>query len=168
MGDIIGEAYANAGVQLAAPLFRVSAAPDVPKQHSALLSALYELSAEEPLLDVQYETGEREIDLSVTGAIQLEVLTAMLKERYGLSARFSPPAVIYKETPAGEGFGLTPIPCQSLAGDCRAYRFAASARQRYYVFFDGSKRSDFLPLSASYRTVGSSCGQTGSVQLGSD
>lgn len=120
VGDIIGEAYANAGVQLAAPLFRVSAAPDVPEQHSALLSALYELSAEEPLLDVQYETGEREIDLSVTGAIQLEVLTAMLKERYGLSARFSPPAVIYKETPAGEGFGLDaytmPKPCWAIVG----------------------------------------------------
>ncbi len=120
VGDVLGEAMENAGYKLAAPLFRVSAVPMTKEERQPLLAALTELSAEDPLLDLQYESGEQEIDLSVTGTIQLEVLSALLKERYGLAANFSSPTVIYKETPAKEGFGLDaytmPKPCWAIVG----------------------------------------------------
>ncbi len=118
VGDIIGEACPYTAVHLAAPLFRVSAEPIDQKERTALLSALNELAAEEPLLDVQYVTGEQEIDLSVTGTIQLEILTAILRERFGLSVRFSSPTVIYKEKPIKMGIGkdayTMPKPCWAI------------------------------------------------------
>lgn len=120
VGDVIGEARERAGYRLAAPLFRVSAVPAAKEEKMPLLAALRELAAEDPLLDLQYEPGEQEIDLSVTGTIQLEVLSALLKERYGLTAQFSAPTVIYKETPRREGYGLDaytmPKPCWAIVG----------------------------------------------------
>ena len=41
-----------------------------------------ELSDEEPLINCRWEKTEREIDINITGQIQLEVIAALLKERY--------------------------------------------------------------------------------------
>ncbi len=80
-----------------------------------LAAALKELSDEEPYIDAKWENGQKEITISTTGKIQLEVLSNLLKERYNLSAEFSPPTVIYKETPTNAGYGLSrytmPKPC---------------------------------------------------------
>ena len=74
-----------------------------------------ELSDEEPYIDAKWENGQKEITISTTGKIQLEVLSNLLRERYNLSAEFSPPTVIYKETPSMAGTGLArytmPKPC---------------------------------------------------------
>lgn len=113
--DVIGLSENLADVRLSAPLFRVQAIPAAPEELYPLSGALAELSAEDPQLDVQFDPDAREIDVSVTGKIQLEVLTALIQERYGLSAAFSTPTVIYKETPAGPGNGFDaytmPKPC---------------------------------------------------------
>lgn len=80
-----------------------------------LVAALDELSDEEPYIDARWENGQKEIMVSTTGRIQLEVLSNLLKERYNLSAEFSLPTVIYKETPSSAGTGLArytmPKPC---------------------------------------------------------
>ena len=64
---------------------------------------------------MQYESGEQELIISVTGKIQLEILTAVIKERFGLNVLFSPPTVIYKETIQKSGTGFDaytmPKPC---------------------------------------------------------
>lgn len=102
-------------LRLALPYLQVKASPETEEQLPALLKALTELSDEDPLLSCRFSKAEREILLSITGKIQLEVLTALLWERYKLKAIFSPPTIIYKETPSQKGYGFEaytmPKPC---------------------------------------------------------
>lgn len=102
-------------LRLALPYLQVKASPETDEQLPALLKALTELSDEDPLLSCRFSKAEREILLSITGKIQLEVLTALLWERYKLKAVFSPPTIIYKETPSQKGYGFEaytmPKPC---------------------------------------------------------
>ena len=118
VGDYFGQRPPVGEFSLANPFFRVKAEPERPELLTRLVSALRELSEEEPLIDCRWENTEREIDLNITGQIQLEVIAALLQERYGLVARFSPPTVIYKETPAqaAEGFAAytMPKPCWAI------------------------------------------------------
>ena len=115
VGDIIGEAAHLSGYDLSVPLLKVRALPDRPEALYALTAALTELAAEDPKLDMEFIPEEKEIDLHITGAIQLEVLESLLKTRYGLGVSFTPPTVIYKETPLKAGRGFTaytmPKPC---------------------------------------------------------
>lgn len=115
-GDIIGDAaYAPEAAALPVPTLTVQVSPEGPADLPGLQKALSELSDEDPRLDFRYIREKKELHLSIYGEIQTEILQALLSERYGLSVRFSPPSVIYKETPsrAGEGFDAytMPKPC---------------------------------------------------------
>lgn len=118
VGDIIGELSGAPNYEMTEPLFFVRAHPQTDGERYALLQALLELSAEDPGMSVSYEQGEQEIDVKVTGKIQLEVLTELLQMRYGLSCTFSAPSVIYKETPIKPGRGheayTMPKPCWAI------------------------------------------------------
>lgn len=115
IGDIIGEVAQTPVCHLTAPLLKVQVIPASSDQLMSLLGALQELAEEDPLLETEYLPEEKEIHIQITGTIQLEVLEALLRQRYGLTVTFSKPSVIYKETPtrAGEGFEAytMPKPC---------------------------------------------------------
>lgn len=116
-GHFIGSVAVSESAKLVNPFLRVKVTPSDsdPLKVPALAAALSELSDEEPYIDARWENGQKEITISTTGRIQLEVLGNLLKERYDLSAEFSPPTVIYKETPSAEGFAKArytmPKPC---------------------------------------------------------
>ncbi len=116
-GFYIGTPKQSENANLVNPFLRVKVTPaDAdPLKIPALAAAMNELSDEEPYMDAKWENGQKEITISTTGKIQLEVLSNLLKERYNLSAEFSPPTVIYKETPTKRGTGLSrytmPKPC---------------------------------------------------------
>ena len=116
-GFFIGKPHYKEEPKLVNPFLRVRVTPSDadPEKIPALAAALNELSDEEPYIDAKWENGQKEITISTTGKIQLEVLSNLLKERYNLSAEFSPPTVIYKETPSSLGYGLArytmPKPC---------------------------------------------------------
>lgn len=115
-GDVLGRgALPRAESTLAVPLLTVKAEPETPAEITALAAALSALADEDPALRFEWVREKREIQLRIVGKIQLEILGALLLERYGLKARFSAPSVIYKETPskAGEGYAdyLVPKPC---------------------------------------------------------
>ncbi|MBE6935302.1 MAG: TetM/TetW/TetO/TetS family tetracycline resistance ribosomal protection protein [Ruminococcaceae bacterium] len=118
VGDYLGERRPGGLYSLANPFFRVKAQPRDPAKLTALVTALRELSDEEPLVNCRWEKSEREIDINITGEIQLEVIASLLKERYDLTADFSPPTVIYKETPIEPAFGFEaytmPKPCWAI------------------------------------------------------
>ena len=117
-GDVLGEAPPRELYRLAVPLLQVQAFPASPDQLPTLTEALQELSQEDPLLDLEWVPESRELHLHITGKIQLEVLTEIIRERYGLEVSFSQPTVIYKETPAstseGEEVYLAPKPCWAI------------------------------------------------------
>ncbi len=116
-GHFVGSVAESSAAKLVNPFLRVKVTPcdSDPLKIPALAAALGELSDEEPYIDAKWENGQKEITISTTGRIQLEVLGNLLKERYDLSAEFSPPTVIYKETPAAKGFAKArytmPKPC---------------------------------------------------------
>ena len=62
------------------------------------LTQLRQLEEEEPQLRVSWEERTQQLCVQVMGPVQLEVLHALLLERFGLDAGFSPPEILYRET----------------------------------------------------------------------
>lgn len=70
-----------------------------------LLGYLRELEDEEPLLNVLWEEEVQQIRLHVMGEIQLEVLSELVQERYGVAIRFGECEILYRETIADSVIG---------------------------------------------------------------
>ena len=68
---------------------------------------LGELEEEDPQLHVAWSEQAREIRLQLMGPVQLEVLTRLIRDRFGLEVSFSTGSILYKETIAApvEGVG---------------------------------------------------------------
>lgn len=116
-GAILGDASlmgrkASSG-RMKEPLITVSVAPDDPGNASALDKALSILCAEDPLLGA-FKAGD-EIQMRITGRIQLDVISEMLETRWGLKVSFGTPRIVYRETiaqPARGFYAYTmPKPC---------------------------------------------------------
>ena len=58
----------------------VRAQPESEEKRPALLSALRELSEEDPLLDLELNPETREMYVKITGSIQLEILEENLNK----------------------------------------------------------------------------------------
>ena len=116
-GCFVGSLGLSEAYTLAAPFLRVRVSPkdNSAERIPALAKALQELSDEEPYLDAKWENGQKDIVINTAGRIQLEVIDSLLRERYGIDAAFSPPTVIYKETPSRQGYAYAdytmPKPC---------------------------------------------------------
>ena len=117
VGSFIGSVSPSVNYPLAHPLLRVRATPadTHPEALPRLANALKELSDEEPYIDAKWENGQSEIVINLTGNIQSEILKSLIEERYNIRADFSPPTVIYRETPSAKGRGIgvytMPKPC---------------------------------------------------------
>lgn len=107
IGDILGDHSAVPSLKSKlAPLLTVKIYPkDLQKLH-ALLEKLRLLEEEDPLLNVQWLNDDHEIQISFMGNIQLEVISTILLNKYGLEVIFAQPTVIYKETPKQMGIGF--------------------------------------------------------------
>lgn len=114
-GDVVGTPPNMQMPSFGAPFLRVKAYLADGGDIRPLIAAFEELSDEEPTLSAQYESGEKELIISVAGKIQLEILSAVIKQRFSLDVLFSPPTVIYKETIIKSGTGFDaytmPKPC---------------------------------------------------------
>ena len=56
------------------------------------------LEEEEPLLHLVWEERLGEIHAQVMGAVQIEILKSLIKERFGISVEFDAGSIVYKET----------------------------------------------------------------------
>ncbi len=115
-GDFLGEVYGDRlDTALANPYLTVGLTPESPEKLTPLVEAVTELSEEEPRLGLILESSTRELSINVSGEVQIEIIAALLKERFGLSPIISPPTVIYRETPTKSGIGFEaytmPKPC---------------------------------------------------------
>lgn len=163
-GHFIGSLAVSESAKLVNPFLRVRVTPadSDPLKLPAIAAALGELSDEEPYIDAKWENGQKEITISTTGKFQLEVLDNLLKERYGLSAAFSPPTVIYKETPAGSGYACArytmPKPCWAVV----EFKFEPMPRG-YGVSYHGRLPSNqcFYRYQSHIRTSFNSCLEQG-------
>lgn len=97
-GDFVGANARPGTPPTLRPLLaaQVSAGPDVPAR--VLLERLREVEDEEPLLGVEFSEELQRVRVQVMGQIQLEVLQAVLQERYGMAVTFGACEVLYRET----------------------------------------------------------------------
>ncbi|MDW8800422.1 TetM/TetW/TetO/TetS family tetracycline resistance ribosomal protection protein [Clostridium sp. A1-XYC3] len=56
------------------------------------------LEAEDPSLNVTWEESLQELQISVMGIIQLQILEELIRERFNLNVSFGRPEILYKET----------------------------------------------------------------------
>jgi len=119
IGDILGEPEPVPGdYALSEPLLSVQVRPIDETEHTPLAKALQQLASEDPHLNFRWYGEERELHVKIMGAIQIEILTAILTTRFGIAAEFSDPTVIYRETPATQAYGgdsyTMPKPCWAI------------------------------------------------------
>ncbi|HBG71124.1 MAG: hypothetical protein A2W93_02530 [Bacteroidetes bacterium GWF2_43_63] len=120
IGDWLGERVtANIVFQkLQMPLLTVQVKAVNQKDYSALAVALQQLYIEDPSLNFEWLREENEMNISIMGWIQMEVLERILLDRFGLEAKFENPTVIYKETPTSVSEGFVrywmPKPCWAI------------------------------------------------------
>lgn len=72
-----------------------------------MLTSLYQLEEEEPQLHIVWDEILQEIRVQVMGEVQLEVITSLIQQRFGVEISFGTGNIIYKETIAHpvEGVG---------------------------------------------------------------
>ncbi len=119
VGDILGvDEFVPDNYSFSAPLLTVMAVPEQEAEFNKLAAALNELADEDPMLDLEFLPGQRELHIKISGWIQIEILESVLKERFDLSVSFPSPTIIYKETPSQTGFGFErywlPKPCWAI------------------------------------------------------
>lgn len=68
---------------------------DDPKQ---VLTLFRKLEEEEPKLHIIWDETFQEIQVRIMGEVQLEILKALVKQRFGLSIEFGAGSILYKET----------------------------------------------------------------------
>ncbi|KAA3641211.1 MAG: GTP-binding protein [Bacteroidetes bacterium] len=118
-GDILGSGQ---GVKkqhaLHIPVLTTLVKPDLEKDYAALAKALQIINSEDPSLDFKWYKEEKELHLKMMGPMQIEIISALLLERFDILATFEDPTVIYKETPASKAEGFVrywmPKPCWAI------------------------------------------------------
>ncbi|MCK5075926.1 MAG: TetM/TetW/TetO/TetS family tetracycline resistance ribosomal protection protein, partial [Calditrichia bacterium] len=117
VGDILGE-YSmeipeNFSIHI--PLLTVQVKAVEEKNYASLAAAMQILSNEDPTLSFNWLKEDKELHVKIMGWIQIEVLESILQNRFGITAKFEDPTVIYKETAAKLGTGYIrytmPKPC---------------------------------------------------------
>ncbi len=119
IGDILGDPEPVPGnYTLSEPLLSVQVTAKNNADHASLAEALQQLASEDPHLNFRWFQEERELHVKIMGTIQTEILTEILRTRFGIEALFSDPTVIYKETPTSMSFGAErytmPKPCWAI------------------------------------------------------
>lgn len=116
IGDILGSMNGvPQGYHFSNPFLKVRVYPEDDRDYPRLVDALMRLSDADPMLDAEWIQERRELFIKIMGLIQMEVLSSILRESYGLNVTFSKASVIYKETPSSSGEGFIsytmPKPC---------------------------------------------------------
>ncbi|MHC1695528.1 MAG: GTP-binding protein [Eubacteriales bacterium] len=118
-GDILGDAGCIdrtilSGI-LQTALLSVKVTPPSEVDILTLKRDLELLTAEDPSLDLLWEPISKSLVIKVFGPIQTEILSEIIRERFGYAVVFEKPEVIYKETPAKSATGFDaytmPKPC---------------------------------------------------------
>lgn len=95
-GEGLGTAH-NAAQPALRPVLTYTLLPGSNDVH-ACLQALRELEDEEPLLHVVWQERLQEAHVQLMGAVQLEIVEQLMRDRFGLDISFGPGSILYVET----------------------------------------------------------------------
>ena len=87
----------DAGSPVLQPVLTYTLEPGECDIHKCLV-ALRELEDEDPLLHVVWQPRLEEVHLQLMGAVQLEIIQQIMRDRFGLDVTFGPGSILYKET----------------------------------------------------------------------
>lgn len=68
------------------------------EEPSVVLPKLFLLEEEDPSLHIVWQEELKEIHIQVMGEVQIEILKALMEERFGITAEFEHGSICYKET----------------------------------------------------------------------
>ena len=106
IGDTIGEEVTDYGLSFnIIPTLQSKVVNEGNENIKDVLAYFQLLDEEDPSLHVIWNERFQEIHLHVMGIIQLEVLTEVVKNRFGLHIYFEKPQILYKETIASKVIG---------------------------------------------------------------
>jgi ribosomal protection tetracycline resistance protein len=103
VGDRIGKAAHDAGLQFPRPTLESAVVPCDPGDRSRLRVALGQLAEQDPLINLRQDDERQEIYVSLYGAVQMEVIQSTLADDFSVAATFREPTMICVERPAGSG-----------------------------------------------------------------
>lgn len=104
IGGTLGDCQEKAGSEMV-PTLKSKVFFDSSLRAKEVLKSFQLLDAEDPSLSVEWDEHFQEIHIHVMGVIQLEVLTQIVKERFGFTVSFGNPEILYKETVASTVVG---------------------------------------------------------------
>lgn len=104
-GDTAGAGAVRVGTFMLQPMLSAWVLFDSKVSVKTVLNCFRELEDEEPLLHVRWNEPLQELEVQIMGKVQLEVLTQLVQERYGLFVRFGECSILYRETIAGPAVG---------------------------------------------------------------
>lgn len=105
-GQLIGEQDKKENyIKIVKPLINMEVSINEKKDVIRLVDALNILNDEDPYLNVRYSKSTGKIYISLMGEVQAQIISSMLKDRFGLDASLSNPVIIHKETPSMEAVG---------------------------------------------------------------
>ncbi len=103
-GDGLGTEEAG-GAPLLTPVFTYRVLLPAGSDPHHALDVLRQLEEEDPQLHVLWNERLREIHVQLMGEVQLEILSRVLRDRFGLSAEFGEGSILYRETIAAPVHG---------------------------------------------------------------
>ena len=105
IGDVLGiNDFIPILPTIANPVLTLKVYPKKTVDYIPLVEALTILQSEDPLLNMEWIKDKNEINIQITGSIQIEIIENILKERFSLDVTFDEASVIYKETLSKRGY----------------------------------------------------------------
>lgn len=107
VGDVIGIANDRTkNISIAKPTLKTNISAVNKDENRELFKALTFLTEEDPLLELGMDDEDKEIYINLFGEVQMEILSSILDDFYGIKVEFSNIQTIYKETPKGVGTAM--------------------------------------------------------------
>lgn len=104
VGDVIGVPnHRIKSISIARPTLKTKISSINKEENNELFKALTLLTEEDPLLELGRDENEKDIYVNLFGEVQMEILSSILNDNYGIKVEFSNIQTIYKETPKGIG-----------------------------------------------------------------
>lgn len=85
------------------PALKSSVRPDRSEERSKVISALNTLWIEDPSLSFSINSYSDELEISLYGLTQKEIIQTLLEERFSVKVHFDEIKTIYKERPVKKG-----------------------------------------------------------------
>jgi ribosomal protection tetracycline resistance protein len=107
VGDVIGISNNKVKkISMAKPTLKTTISAIDKEKNTELFRALTFLSEEDPLLQLEMNDLDKEIHVNLFGEVQMEILSSIIDDFYGIKVEFSNIQTIYKEAPKSVGTSI--------------------------------------------------------------